>query len=164
MTHDCEYVLCGKPFETKRKDARFCSDLHRALSNQLRHKRESSALATLLFRASQAENQFDVATSNPDVKRARDTVLRAAYDALGIVLELHVDEPQNEPENDATQDPLTPELVREKLIAYRDKSGSSQVEIAEKVGFSHGHVNQFENGKTNGSPEFRRKVLDLVRG
>ena len=161
MTHDCEYVLCAKPFETKRKDARFCSDLHRALSNQLRHKREPSQLATLLFRASQAENQFDGGSSNPDVKRARDAILREAYDAIARDLGIVQDE-QDEPENDGSGDPLDADLVREKLDAYCRRTGTSQTEVAEKLGFTSGHVSNFEHRRTNGSPEFRRAIMDLM--
>jgi len=182
----CAFVLCQEPFIAERKDTIYCSDAHKVAAYRLRKQGyESTELSDALLHAHEAELQWHgVAGTSPDAlkaKRTRDAALRAAYDAIGAELALQIiardyeqgvslspandatDKLQNEPENDAEQDDLTPENVQEKLREYRAKVGSSQNEVAEKLGCSQGHVNQFERGRTNGSPEFRRKVLELVR-
>jgi len=169
---NCEYILCRKDFVSGRKDARFCCDAHRTAAGKMRDKREPSDLAKLMERAIEFDSQFYGGPSSLESKRARNDALRDVYDAigaeLGIVHETHetpvdeLGELQNEPENDAEQDPLTPENVREKLRAFMTETTMGQGKIGKLAGVSQSTISQFLAAKTDGSEDVRRSIMDVV--
>lgn len=163
----CKYILCGNAFAAARKDKEFCCDAHRTASHKLRGN-EPSDLAKLMTRAVEFDAQFYGHPSNPDVKRARDNALHDALAAiaaeLGIVHEVPVEEPENEPGNDAEQGPLTPEIVREKLRAYLENKGMGQTRFGKLAGVAQSTISQFLGEKMDASEDFRRCVMRAMRG
>lgn len=179
QSKNCAYVLCGEPFIAERKDQIYCpkGTCKMAAFRLRKHGYETTDLADILARARDAELQsHGVAGTNHDdvsrAKRYREDAFRKAYDALaaelGIVHETHetpvdeLDELQNEPENDASPEPLTPELVREKLRAFMIDTSFGQSKVGKLVGASQPTISQFLAGKTDGSEAFRQSILDLV--
>ena len=49
----------------------------------------------------------------------------------------------------------------EKIKSLRNKSGLYQVELADKIGLSHGHITRLETGKFNPSIDVLKKIADL---
>lgn len=173
---NCAYVLCGEPFIAERKDQIYCpKGTCKMAAYRLRnHGYETTDLADVLARARDAELQSHgvAGTNHSDVSRAkryREDALRAAYDAiaaeLGIVHELPVDELdelQNEPENDASPDPLEAQFVRAKLREFMAETGYGQSRIAKLADVNQSTVSLFVRNLTDGSEAFRRAILDLV--
>jgi len=171
----CAFVLCGEPFIAERKDQIYCpKGTCKMAAYRLRnHGYETTDLADILARARDAELQSHgvAGTSHGDVskaKRYREDAFRAAYDAIGAelgIVQAPVNEPENEqdePENDAKKVDLTPENVREKLRAWMLETGYGQTKVAKLVGVGQPTISQFLSGKTKGSEDFRRAIIDLV--
>jgi hypothetical protein len=170
----CAFVLCGEPFIAERKDQIYCpKGTCKMAAYRLRnHGYETTDLADILARARDAELQSHgvAGTNHGDVskaKRYREDALRAAYDALAAELGIvqapvaPVDE-LDEPENDAEQDPLTPERVREKLRAWMLETGYGQTKVAKLACVGQPTISQFLNEKTDGSEDFRRAIMSVV--
>lgn len=171
----CAFVLCGEPFIAERKDQIYCpKGTCKMAAYRLRnHGYETTDLADILARARDAELQSHgvAGTNHGDVskaKRYREDALRAAYDALAAELGIvHAYEQKvvlstDEPENDAEQDPLTPENVREKLRAWMLETGYGQTKVAKLAGVGQPTISQFLNEKTGGSEAFRQSILDVI--
>lgn len=146
----CEF--CGKGFIATRKDARFCSDVHRAAYNRRKDERGPSDLAALLMKAAQAHDLYLSSVGFPDAakhKRASVAALQDAHAAieaeLGIVHESTEakDEPSPEPEQLVLTIPSTPEQVREKLRGFMAEHNIGQTRIAELCGASQSQISRF---------------------
>ena len=183
----CEYILCRKDFVSGRKDTRFCSDAHRTAANKAKDTREPSDISKLMTRAIEIDSQFYGGPSSLESKRARNDAFRAVYDAIGAELGIVHERPGSVPELHEVPVPVVevpvevpvvesvegqherPELhevpvveVREKLRAFMAETSFGQSKIAKLVGVGQPKISQFLSGKTKGSEDFRRAILDLV--
>ena len=174
----CEYILCRKVFISGRKDARFHTDACRTAAGKMRDKREPSDLAKLMERAIEFDSQFYGGPSSLESKRARNDALRDVYDAigaelgivhevpaeLGIVHEVPVVEvPSVEvPVVEVPSVEVPVVEVRERLRAFMKDTSFGQLKIAKLVGVGQPTISQFLSGKTKGSEDFRRAIIDLV--
>lgn len=176
---NCAYILCNEPFIAERKDQIYCDKgTCKMAAHRLKKAGfESTELSEVLSRARDAELQWHGVGGDKtrEAKRRREDALRAAYDAIGAELGIvqqsvvlsnepanELDEAENEPENEATQDPLTPALVREKLRAFMAETSFGQSKIAKLAGVGQPTISLFLAGKTDGSDAFRRSILDVV--
>lgn len=180
----CEYILCRKDFVSGRKDTRFCSDAHRTAAGKMRDTREPSELSKLMTRAIEFDSQFYGGPSSLESKRARNDAFRAVYDAIGAELGIVHEVPVEVPElhevpvevpvvESAKGQHERPELhevpvevpvveVRERLRAFMAETSFGQSKIAKLVGVGQPTISQFLSGKTKGSEDFRRAIIDLV--
>jgi hypothetical protein len=167
----CAYVLCGEPFIAQRKDQIYCDKgTCKMAAYRLRnHGYETTDLADILARARDAELQSHgvAGTNHSDVSRAkryREDALRAAYDAiareLGFELETH--DVQNEPENDASPDPLEPHVLRANLREFMAETGYGQSRIAKLADVNQSTVSLFVRNLTDGSEAFRRALWAVI--
>ena len=172
-------AFCGIEF-IGRKDARFCSDVHRAAANRRKDERGPSELAEKLRSAAQADDLYVASIGSFDAgkhKRARNVALHEAHAA--IVAELGQEQEPNASRTevdapvvttvdavDAVQEQepnaSTSDDVRAKLRAFIAETSFSQKKIARLAGTSQPTISQFLAGKTDGSPSFRQSILDVV--
>lgn len=155
----CEF--CGKGFIATRKDARFCSDVHRAAANRRKDERGPSELAEKLMKAAQAHDLYLASIGFPDAakhKRASVAALQDAHAAieaeLGIVhesTEAKV-EPSPEPEQLVLTIPSTPEQVREKLRAFMKAQNVTQSQVGAAVHISQAQISRFVGGRLDLTP------------
>ena len=81
-------AFCGIEF-IGRKDARFCSDVHRAAANRRKDERGPSELAEKLRSAAQADDLYVASIGSVDAgkhKRARNVALHEAHAAIEVEL------------------------------------------------------------------------------
>ena len=164
-------TFCGKGFIATRKDARFCSDVHRAAHNRRKDERGPSDLAAALMKAAQADELYLASIGFPDAakhKRARDAALHDAYTMLvaelGIV-HAQVHETRDEPLTGETElvlrIPSTPEQIREKLREFMAKHNVTQGRVAELCGSNQPQISRFLGGK-DGSQEIRNAIESMI--
>lgn len=158
----CEF--CGKGFIATRKDARFCSDVHRAAFNRRKDERGPSDLAALLMKAAQAHDLYLSSVGFPDAAKHKRASVAALYDAraaieaeLGIVHETP-DGPENEP---ALPIPLTSAEVRENLRAFMKQHNIGQGRVAELCDVSQPQISRFLGGKDL-SVESLREIEKMI--
>jgi hypothetical protein len=145
----------------------------------MRDTREPSDVSKLMTRAIEFDSQFYGGPSSLESKRARNDAFRAVYDAigaeLGIVHEVPVEVPVVESAKGQHERPELHEVpvevpvvevpvveVRERLRAFMKDTSFGQSKIAKLVGVGQPTISQFLSGKTKGSEDFRRAILDLV--
>ncbi len=124
-------AFCGIEF-IGRKDARFCSDVHRAAANRRKDERGPSELAEKLRSAAQADDLYVASIGSVDAgkhKRARNVALHEAHAA--IVAELGQEQEPNASRTEVDEPVVTTVDVVD--VVEEQDPNASRTEVQEPV-------------------------------
>jgi len=124
-------AFCGIEF-IGRKDARFCSDVHRAAANRRKDERGPSELAEKLRSAAQADDLYVASIGSVDAgkhKRARNVALHEAHAA--IVAELGQEQEPNASRTEVQEPVVT--TVDAVDVVQEQEPNASRTEVQEPV-------------------------------
>ncbi len=154
-------AFCGIEF-IGRKDARFCSDVHRAAANRRKDERGPSELAEKLRSAAQADDLYVASIGSVDAgkhKRARNVALHEAHAA--IVAELGQEQEPNASRTEVDEPVVTTVDVVD--VVEEQEPNASRTEVDEPVVTTVDVVDVVEEQEPNASrTEVQEPVAPVV--